>query len=579
MKKDLVKSEKGVITVLVSLLLVGVLTLGTLAIEAGRYQAAKTQLIEANISAANSMIAAYDEELYARYGLLAIDNERFTLERATDYLRFNADQAVGYQGNRLSSLYTVDSVDLDKAFDFTHTAILKRQMLNKAKYINTNKYALNRDTVDAFFADFQNKCLYVAEQLAPVADGIAESGTLSDIPADVRNALTALYKTYFDAYTYYPAGVTLSDNTVKLLPRDFGMADVPHEMTDSILMQQAMSDVSWVLGDTDVLYRGYGENTDQGQVYVWTGCYYDLLYDLKDVSSDAEVTMHAKDLAGLVRVMAKDMNAAINVLMTEKEENLLLNTYIVEYFSNRHNRISDYAGPEVGVTINGNMENLTFATSCVEYIIGEDACESANESMAEHKLQAIRLISNLYALMTNSTCFDAYNAHSVAAHLAWANFESIIDAKLLSNYNIAVPFNKDRAILDIANAGGVAGAYASAQPDDALEPLKALGFHDGTTFVIPGSDLFNYTDSLAMAMWFENNAIKMFTVTHLIQLEMRYREQYVENKPATFMMENLSSYCRIQCVANFKPILPILSTNNLGAGRGIPMLSIRFAGY
>jgi len=83
------KGTRGVITVLVSLMLVGVLSIGTLVIESGRYQAAKTQLAEANISASTSMIAAYDADLYERYGLLAIDTERFTPQRATDYLNFN----------------------------------------------------------------------------------------------------------------------------------------------------------------------------------------------------------------------------------------------------------------------------------------------------------------------------------------------------------------------------------------------------------------------------------------------------------------------------------------------------------
>ena len=113
--------NKGVITVLISLLLVGVLSIGTLVIEAGRFQAAKTQLAEANISASTSMIAAYNPDLYGRYGLLAIDTERFTPERAVDYLNFNADQVVGYRGNRLSRLYVVDSVELMGLYNLTYT--------------------------------------------------------------------------------------------------------------------------------------------------------------------------------------------------------------------------------------------------------------------------------------------------------------------------------------------------------------------------------------------------------------------------------------------------------------------------
>ena len=106
-------NSQGVITVLVSLLLVGILSLGTLVLEAGRFQAAKTQLAEASGSASTSMIAAYDSELFARYGLLAIDTERFTTERCMDYLNFNSDLSVGYKGNKVSRMYTIDSVEVE----------------------------------------------------------------------------------------------------------------------------------------------------------------------------------------------------------------------------------------------------------------------------------------------------------------------------------------------------------------------------------------------------------------------------------------------------------------------------------
>ena len=45
------KNSYGVITVFISLMLVSILSLGTLVIEIARYQTAKTQLSEANISA------------------------------------------------------------------------------------------------------------------------------------------------------------------------------------------------------------------------------------------------------------------------------------------------------------------------------------------------------------------------------------------------------------------------------------------------------------------------------------------------------------------------------------------------
>ena len=60
------KNSHGVITVFISLMLVSVLSLGTLVVEVARYQSAKTQLAEANISASTSMVANYDVDLYKR---------------------------------------------------------------------------------------------------------------------------------------------------------------------------------------------------------------------------------------------------------------------------------------------------------------------------------------------------------------------------------------------------------------------------------------------------------------------------------------------------------------------------------
>ena len=142
MKKS--KNSNGVITVLVSLLLVGILSLGTVVLEAGRFQAAKTQLAEANASAATSMIAAYDSDLYARYGLLAIDTERFTSERCMEYLNFNSDLSIGYKGNRVSRMYTIESVELEGMYNLTYPSVLKRQILSRAKYhVIPQDYELN----------------------------------------------------------------------------------------------------------------------------------------------------------------------------------------------------------------------------------------------------------------------------------------------------------------------------------------------------------------------------------------------------------------------------------------------------
>ena len=572
-------SNRGVITVLISLLLVGVLSVGTLAIEAGRFQAAKTQLAESNISASTSMIAAYDADLYARYGLLAIDTERFTPERAADYLNFNADQAVGYRGNRLSRLYVVDSVELTGLYNLTYPSVLKRQLISRAKFhVSTQDYALNVYTMDAFFADFQSKCQYVADRLAPVADGTAAQGTLADIPEDVQKALTALYATCSDLETFDAAcDVTLSNSSVSLLPSVTGTvpSDVPAEDLEDI--NTALSDATTVLGSVGAaLSYNNGTVSSETDVHVSVSFVADLRGSLKDVATADNLPDATKQIADKTRALAQSLNAAINMLTSDNEENMLLNSYITEFFSNRNNRIATYSAPAKGTSVNGSMENTTFASACVEYVFGGNASEKANQTEAYHYLLAIRFINNLYALMTDSSCFDAHNVYSVAAHLAWANYESLIDMELLTTYNTSVPFNKNKAILPINSANSVTHAFST---HDTAKALNSLGFYDGAAFSVPGANSFSYRDSLLLGLWFVPNSKKLFRAADLIQLEMRYREQHVENMPATFLMSEQNTYCRIKCTGKFSPVLPILSLDSGDSVRGIEFQSIKYAGY
>lgn len=579
MRKRFIYKTKGVITVLISLLLVGVLSVGTLSIEAGRYQAAKTQLAESNISASSSMIAAYNPDLYARYGLLAIDNERFTAARATDYLRFNADQASGYKGNQLSRLYVVNSVELKGLYNLTYPTVLKRQILSRAKYhIVPQDYALNLYTIDAFFADFQSKCQYVIDQLTLVADYEAPLGTIEDVPLEVRQALKELYQTYNDLKAFDAAcDVTLSNSSVDILPSKTGTVDGDAPVEDIEAINATLSDAVTVLGSVGS-ELSYNNGSVLHEIDTDNICDFvaNIHTDLKDISSVDNMHHHATELAKAARFLAISFNASLNVLSSQKEENLLVNSYIAQYFSNRNNRISTYSAPKKGTPVDASMENATFASACVEYVFGGTASEQTNQEIAYTYTQGIRLINNLYAVLTESECFDANNMYSVAAHIAWANYESIIDMELLTTHNVAVPFNKNTAILAINSADAVAAAFASR---DTVMALKALCFYDGATFTIPGSNALTYKDSLAFGLWFVRNSQKMMRIADLVQLEMRYREQYVENKTATFMMGDQNTYCRIKCIGNFNPVLPIMSLDSGDSARGIEFQSIKYAGY
>ena len=573
--------NRGVITVLISLLLVGVLSVGTLSIEAGRYQAAKTQLAESNISASTSMIAAYDAELYARYGLLAIDTARFTPERAADYLNFNADQAVGYRGNRLSRLYVVDSVELTGLYNLTYPAVLKRQILSRAKYhIVPQDHALNVYTMDAFFADFQSKCQYVMQHLDAVANTELPNGAVTDIPGDMYAALKALRDTYASVeMADTQCNMTLTDMTVSLLPSTTGTVVTEAPGEDLIDINTALTNAVTILGGT-----GAGLSYNNCSVQTETDVSV-LVPDTLGIKGKAEDILFGngdptavRAVANEIRAAAAAMNAAIDVLKANKESNILLNSYIASYFSNRCNTAANTSAPARGSGA-APMENANFISACVEYVFGGSRDEQQNQKSAYAYLQTIRLINNLHAVMSGLESAGVLETRwEASAVIAWAYYETLTDMELTIRYNVAVPFNKNALLLSPDAPANVAAAFAG---KNLLAALTTLGFYDEdeTSFTVEGAYPLSYRESLALGLWFVPNTQKLLRVADLIQLEMRYHEQHVENKPATFMLGNQNTYCRIKCVGRFSAVLPMLSLDTGNSARGIKFQSIKYAGY
>lgn len=129
-------NSSGVITVLVTLLLIPLLAFGTLIMEAGRYVAAKTLLAEAQATAAMSVLADFNVYLQDRFGLLAIDPEGAGESHSADYsaaLLYNSnDEAI----KKASVLYHLDekNIGYSTIFSLADYNVIKKQILEYAKY-------------------------------------------------------------------------------------------------------------------------------------------------------------------------------------------------------------------------------------------------------------------------------------------------------------------------------------------------------------------------------------------------------------------------------------------------------------
>lgn len=569
------KRNNGVITIMISLMLTGILSLGTMVIEAGRLQGARTQLDDANLSAGTSMIASYNSTLYERYGLLAIDNDLFHADRYREYLEFNSDRGAGYQGNNISTFYTVKTAEIEGMYNLTYPTILKRQLLSRAKYhIVPQDYSLNYYNMDYSISDYQNKATYVSNALQTVASGTATQGTLDDVPAEMQSALSHLYGVFGQTKKFdEDYNVTIKSSDMSLLPSSTGT--ITHSVSDEDMdmINTAVSDANTVLGANGALLASNnGSAYNEIDVTVNTSFASNIVSELADLQ---QLPAKAVSITTDCRTLVQGINAALNMLNSDKEGTLLLNSYIAGYFPNKNYTVDSYAGSARGTEIS-EVDSSAFSGACVEYVFSGNAGETINQQSAYDYIIATRLVSNLYSTITNSSSFDANNACSVATHIAWAYYETCVDAELLFKYNAVVPLSKSNMILPINNISAVNHAFAS---KDFLAGMRTLGILRDNTFVVSGYDETNYRDALAFALWFVPNSEKMLRVADLVQLEMRYREQHVEHGTATFLMSEQNTFCRVKCSGNLNSVLPVISLGNGDDVKGTPIQSIKYVGY
>ena len=537
---------KGVITIFVALMMAGILSLGTFVLEAARLQAARTQLDQAAASAASSMLSAYNLDLEERFGVFAMDTTRTNDETCADYVRYNSDLAADAYGNNVTRLYRVTDVKMKGVYNLTYPHILKRQLLTLAKYnLPPEVSAFNKYNAHYILGELQTKCQYVSDKMQKILD-FAQDGNPEALGEDLRNAMAALDQTFGGVAKANTAhGVTLNDSTVAKLP----------SVTDTV---ESTIPESINLSAVDMFYAWNDpfQVDDQGAIVAVRPEY---LYELPDAC----------------KRLADTVNAAINMLWENMDENVLLNMYVSQMFSNRRHVTDQYIGPGLESTESGS-EDLTFAKACCEYVFGGDASELQNQEAAYDYIMALRLIGNLYATLGD---FDVTDGCSAATGMALAYYETCLDLYLLTEYDMAVPLRKDRQILRADNLGAIADAFSGHDPASALYDL---GYYDEAIagFVITGADLLDYTDSLNLALWMVPNTQKLLRVADLMQLEMRYQQRYVEGLPATFLMSEQNTYCRVECKGKMNAILPIIAIGGEEHSlQGLSLSTLKYAGY
>lgn len=575
------KNSYGVITVFISLMLVSILSLGTLVIEIARYQTAKTQLSEANISASTSMIAGYDTDLYKRYGLLAGKSSDISVEKANDYLNYNSDLAPTDFGSKLTRQYSINDIEVKGMYNLTYPAILKRQLLSRAKYnIVPQDYALNRYNYEMLLPSFQIKCKYI-EDVMNGCKSTATSGSIDDLSDEMLGAIKNMHSAFVGIEkSDRDNNAVISSDSMALLPSKTGTIETEIPNEDKQMINDEKDAVNSLIGaDASVLFSSgtsYSDTTTTLSIAP-----YMVLFDAETNDQIQKCFIDANDVDGyssnciyFAGKYAEKMNEYIDTIGQDADSNLLLNSYITEYFSSRNRTVKGYTGPVKGSGFDG--ENGNFVSSCVEYTFGGYADEKKNQQSAFNYLIAVRMIDNLYNVLTKSNSFDATNSYVVAAHIIWAYYESFADAQLMARYNTAIPFFKDNLIFDINSPEEVANAFSTSNLVTAFE---RLGILNNDEYNVQGYSKFSYLDNLSFALWFVSNKEKLSRVSDLIQLEMRYNQQYVEGSTATFLMSDMDTYCRIKVKGKLNSVLPVISSGQNGGLQNITVSSTKYSGF
>lgn len=198
--KKYLRDASGVITVMVTLMLIPLLSFGTLIMEAGRYLSAKQVLADAQITASMSILANYNTYLYERFGILAIDPDETsdkTKEAFISELRYNSDNVDGVSSS--SKLYNLNSdITFETIYNLSDYTVLKRQVLEYAKYSVPYTVISNKLDFDSLFEKLKEKITdnAVFNVIEKIIASTEESVNVMDL------AFTALGRVEYRTYDF-----------------------------------------------------------------------------------------------------------------------------------------------------------------------------------------------------------------------------------------------------------------------------------------------------------------------------------------------------------------------------------------
>lgn len=141
----MLEKMRGSITVLLALVLVPVLALSNILLEIGRYRSARAILDEAVFSSAMSVLGYFDEELYTRFALFAMDKDEVDVSLFTEYMKGNSNDGL----NNLSQMYGDITTDFSTMYNLGNPYVLKNQIMQAEEYRGIVTIMKDREPLEA----------------------------------------------------------------------------------------------------------------------------------------------------------------------------------------------------------------------------------------------------------------------------------------------------------------------------------------------------------------------------------------------------------------------------------------------
>lgn len=576
MVKHCCKSEKGIITIFVTVMMFSVLSLGTLVLELGRLAAAKMQLSDATVSAATSMVAGYNINLYGRFGVLSMDTRKATEARCRDYLEFNSDLNPTYYGSGTTRLYALENVEMKGIYNLTLPNLLRRQIMTQAKYnVVPENFALNAYNAEWILSDLQNECGQVAEAMEEIISA-GRSGNADDFDEEAEELITALRDTFgtpdkssTDCNAVIPSG------SMGQLPSRTGVVADALPVDDSAMMSTLLGDAYSVLGGQAA---GLTRTASTAPGMADASVNVDMVEALDELNavdwtSDGAVHALAGQLAEDAAHLANGVDTALSIVRGELDDNLLLNSYAATVFSDRNNLVVNHSGPGYGSGFSGAEAN--FVSASLEYLFEGDASEMANQEAAWNNLFALRYLNNLSVLLEQGGFADKADDYNVLMNFAWAYYETCADMRILADANNEIPLFKGGMYIPFTDKDRMNEAFGGSFED----AMQTLGVYNGTDFEVGGSEPFTYRNGLSLALCLVPNNTKLARMADLMQLEMRYRQSYLIGETPDFLMQTQNTYCRVRASAKLNSILPVIALSGNGNVGALRFSSIKYVGY